>query len=264
MALNLDLSGSDAKIARAFEHFKALKLESEEVSFERRPLHDSELTITRTAVLTSIILCSTDFLEPRFGVILGDLVHNLRSALDYIISALAIASEIEVDRNHQFPIPRLTQGDYPGNAQRALDGIVHGRAEVERFQPFHRIPAHHDPLFVINYFSNSDKHRIISEYFPVLGSVDGGIRPDKGIISKEAFAPPQQWRANRKFEIARVTYEQPWPDPRKVAFKGTVSLAIFFGAPKFGKHTTGFGVPLDFFKPACEHVAMIVDTFKAL
>ena len=42
--------------------------------------------------------------EPRFGIIVGDIMHNLRSALDYIVTALVNQSRTRLTTSHQFPI----------------------------------------------------------------------------------------------------------------------------------------------------------------
>jgi hypothetical protein len=69
-------------------------------------------------------------------------------------------------------------------------------------------------------------------------------------------------RSDDQIEIARVTFKRPWP--KQVAFKGKVSVAIHFGAPAFGKHAKGFGVPVGFFKHASDYVGMVVDGFEKL
>jgi hypothetical protein len=143
-----------------------------------------------------------------------------------------------------------------------LAGITQGLSEIESLQPFKRTPPQHDPLFILSFFSNADKHRVISEYYPILGPMEGGIAPKDGMVRQQAFAPPQQWRPNHEMIIARVWYAS--PGPAEVRFEGKLSVQIHFAAPAFGKHSKGFAVATSTFKEVSDHVAMIVDKFKAL
>lgn len=260
MGLGLDLSNSEAKIARANEHLEALNHEVDAVLEQRKP-YTARLDFDKNTCCYSLTLCSQYFAEPRLGIILGDFVHNLRSALDYIIVALVGSnSSATLSDGNQFPIFD-DACNYATGSGRMLKGVLHGRTEIVGLQPFNRTPPQHDPLFLLNFFSNTDKHRIVSEYYPVLGPLSGGIAPKEGMVRQEVFEPPQMWRANHEMIIAKVWYVAPAP---QVHFKGELSVQIHFAAPAFGKHAKGFAVSLSTFKDMSEHVAMIVDAFKAL
>jgi hypothetical protein len=105
--------------------------------------------------------------EPKLSVIAGDYIHNLRSALDYVVTALAYASNAKLRESHQFPIftsrsaYTVTVGT-PAKAKRGgpLHGVIHGLDLVAEVQPYHQQPdAQLHPLALINRFSNTDKHR---------------------------------------------------------------------------------------------------------
>jgi hypothetical protein len=261
LPLGLDLSGSVAKIARANEHLKALNSEIDAVLDERKP-YIARFDFDKNCCSYALVLCSQYFAEPHLGIILGDFVHNLRSALDYIITALVSANPGALLRaSNKFPICD-EPGDYKAKAPRMLAGITHGLNEIRALQPFNRTPPQYDPLFLVNFFSNADKHRVISEYYPVLGPMDGGIAPKDGMIKQQVFAPPQQWRPNHEMVIARVYYTP--PGPREVRFEGKLSVQIHFAAPAFGKHSKGFAIATSTLKEMSDHVTMIVETFKAL
>jgi len=259
MALGLDLSGSTAKVARAKEHFESLQGELSEIQSQRNP-YEAILDRKGKSSTYSLVLHAGNFNEPRLGIILGDLVHNLRSALDYIVIALAEKSGISVTKDHQFPICD-DERDYKGLITRMLAGITYGLDEIANVQPFKRTPPQHDALFAINYFSNSDKHRIISEYVPIIGPITGHLSPKNLIVKSKWFPPPLYLRSNQDFEIAQVTLRL---GRGEITFKGNISVAVHFGAPPFGKRIKGLGAPHGFFKHCCDHVAMIVDLFKAL
>lgn len=258
MSLGLDLSNSEAKIARANEHLKALQAEVEEINRKRNP-YAIRLDRHGKSSSYSLVLYRAEFHEPRLGIILGDAVHNLRCALDYVVVALAEKGGAALTSSHQFPISD-DSGDYVTKARRMLNGISFGRREIERLQPYHEATPSHNPLFVINYFSNADKHRIISNYVPVLEKLSPGAMTPAPASVKQ-FKPSNYLRQNQEFEIARVTFAVV---PREIHFKGQITVSIYFGTPAFGKRQKGLGVPVGFFKNASDHVAMIVDGFRAL
>src|SRR5437899_1751727 len=157
MSLGLDLSPSIAKLARARIHLDALKREIPVVISQRPPYSLRFSEVDPESGWTSIFLTPGDFTEFGLGVLVGDLVYNLRCALDYIISALVEASGGTVGVKHQFPIytsaalyaEQVVSGSTT-NAKGPLAGIVHGLVEIERLQPYKRKPdPEADPLFHI-------------------------------------------------------------------------------------------------------------------
>jgi hypothetical protein len=263
MSLGLDLSNSEAKIARANEHLASLYAEVASILKERPP-YTTIPVLNQESSCYVIMLRSSDFKETRLGVILGDFIHNLRSALDYITTALVKASPgVELSRKHQFPI-FATEQSYTETGLRMLTGIIHGRDLVESLQPFQRKPNPTlDPLFCINHFSNSDKHRVISDYWPVLGPISGSkISPKEGITGWQQFPPPMQWFPNDERGVFLVSYTP--PAPLQVNFYCEISVDIRFGAARLGKGQKQLAFPLFSFDEASHHVAMIVNTFKLL
>jgi hypothetical protein len=150
-------------------------------------------------------LCSQYFEEPRLGIILGDFMHNLRSALDYIVAALVRENPGALIRRQQFPIFD-DHANYANGAPGMLSGVIHGRDIIESLQPFKRTPPHDDPLFILNHFSNADKHRLISGYYPLLEQLRGGLTPADGMVKNEVYSSPQSWRPNWEMVSARAWY----------------------------------------------------------
>ena len=98
------------------------------------------------------------------SLILGDALHNLRSALDYLAWQLVLANGRTPTEHTQFPIydNRLTKKGKPRSVD--VDGGIDGQALtlIERLQPYHRVndPARH-PLSILRHLSNVDKHRTL-------------------------------------------------------------------------------------------------------
>jgi len=100
-----------------------------------------------------------------WGVRIGDVVHNLRSALDHLVWQLSSSPKAGIGGN-QFPIFR----DKPtqGFDARTKDGMLYGvpddeRAKIEGLQPYVRDPGTEDrnALVILNNLSNVDKHQIV-------------------------------------------------------------------------------------------------------
>jgi hypothetical protein len=124
-------------------------------------------------------------LPPQLLLLVGDVVHNLRSALDHLALELAIANfrpdpvPGDIERDSEFPIfPYMTEaGEFgeerffrtkrnspepaPGSGLSKLRGIDPDALRIiEGIQPYHRrIAFWEDPLWVIHELDRIDKHR---------------------------------------------------------------------------------------------------------
>lgn len=104
-------------------------------------------------------------LPTDWSLAVGDIVHNLRSALDALIYSLAVKHLGRAPTGReviqiQFPVVDERK-DWPGECGRRL-AHVHAdvRAAVERLQPYHRKNRRFKhPLAVLRDLSNVDKHR---------------------------------------------------------------------------------------------------------
>ena len=115
-------------------------------------------------------------LPPRYlGLILGELVHNLRSSLDQLAWQLAIShvgearlNEPEVGRMINFPITSSLE-NFRGH--RAIPFFDPATLELmDKHQPYRNAETHLvNPLAIIHAWSNEDKHRTLT---PALGRVD--------------------------------------------------------------------------------------------
>src|SRR6266704_671375 len=96
---------------------------------------------------------------PRVGVLCGDVVHSLRSALDHLANTLVVANggtPMEGPGGTQFPI--IVGG---GATVKAAPGPAISDAAqriLEEVQP----QSATDPLAILQHLSNIDKHRILN------------------------------------------------------------------------------------------------------
>ncbi len=118
-------------------------------------------------------------IDPDWTLVLGDAVHNLRAALDYLISALVTSTGGEVTRRNEFPIFGIStrrespsywgkindrwEADARGEIKRKLAGAPPGTKErLKPLQPFYGTPRtdpFRHPLHQLQDLSNRDKHR---------------------------------------------------------------------------------------------------------
>lgn len=112
----------------------------------------------------------------RLSVLLGEIVHNLRSALDHLACELVEAHGSRPLRKAAWPIS-LTENDWlkriewPRNATgKRIPGPLHGLsrtsdawAYVKRAQPYQRgkAGARREPLAELNRLSRIDKHSVV-------------------------------------------------------------------------------------------------------
>ena len=97
----------------------------------------------------------------RWGIVLGDICHNMRSALDHLVAALVPAGQVQ--RHHQFPIlPTASHWSNEMQKQKSMLQYVDPAHVmiIESAQPY--MPNTGLPrLSLLQRFSNNDKHRLI-------------------------------------------------------------------------------------------------------
>jgi hypothetical protein len=168
----VDLSDVYLKLERAEHHIDALRVGVEAFQTrnpppfgfraEQTPLGDDGVQYDLFAVVRE---------EPprKFGLIVGDAVHNIRAALDYLVYALA-PPDVRRKRETKFPI-YLEQRDFDDRSPSMLEGLMPAERElIERVQPFiaAEVPRE-DPLAVLNRLANRDKHHLL---VTMIASVD--------------------------------------------------------------------------------------------
>ena len=164
------LQGVWKKLDRAEEQIKLLEGELR-TYVEARPYRLTEEVEAQPD--NTLLIRYQDVKEPdlRFGVILGEIVHDLRSALDHLIHALVLRGRRRPYPGNQFPIYDRQFPD-PRNPSRPnwvegstadLQGVhKRYRAIIQEVQPYHRRHrAKFHPLYVLNQLWNTDKHNIV-------------------------------------------------------------------------------------------------------
>lgn len=201
----IDLSGVRTKIERAWEHRYALEAEVEpvvageahQIQMSAKLDPDSGYHVFRVSVMP-------DEWQRHVAVVLGDIVHNLRSALDQLAYQLVLnhyrrPPTEKLRRLVQFPIemnPNSVTSSYTYSKVSPAD-----QADIEWAQPysapnrpttFPYVPALH-ALAVLKRLSNRDKHRMLNPILVSTGFVTfkgGDLDGMRWSVVSFRYSPP--------------------------------------------------------------------------
>jgi hypothetical protein len=212
------------KIRRAKEHFDAL--ESELTAWNNRSPYSVRREHNADGSRHSLIIvgdCKEEI--QRWSLICGDCVHNLRSALDHLVYALAIQHSGQNpppnERSLQFPICGS-----PSHFSTKSNWIAplsdSGKRFIESVQPYNRRDQlNPSTLGVIADFDNSDKHRLLNVTLAVAGSAEIKFTPIEGVEIETHLRPIIKDGA----EIAYLTVDPPKLD-LDYKFVGLIDVAV--------------------------------------
>jgi hypothetical protein len=107
-----------------------------------------------------------EFSAVQLGLMIGDCLHNLRSALDHLALELAVAYTVPL------PAPAFETSEFPifwkrpmnTGEEKAKIGFIHPNAIklIKSIQPYHRGTDYKkDPLWILNELERIDKHRTL-------------------------------------------------------------------------------------------------------
>lgn len=211
------------KLIRAEEHLQAFKTEIA-LFQETGPFRIEEDRETDPdAVL--VTFRGRNFPNARWSVVLGDFIHNLRSALDLLASELVSAAGNEpvhdVYPKTHFPI--LTKRPDAKNGLVGQANIPGGirdesRSLLDSVQPYQRSkPALH-PLAILQELSNKDKHQQLNVVLSFIPFVKSGVHGLEGLVTPPTIHP-QPILVDRTI---RIPYEGPLTRDRKLRLEWEV------------------------------------------
>lgn len=161
------LDGAHGKLERAHENILNLEREItvflQDGPYQVIPYDDPKIVQEAAKFHANRIIPS------RFAILIGEIIHHLRSCLDHIAWQLSSAEEREAHPGAiEFPIFSSKPSDKSAinGYERKIKGVsAHGRKIIEQLQPYHRDPAFlltgpvNDPLWIIHDMDIIDKHR---------------------------------------------------------------------------------------------------------
>jgi hypothetical protein len=168
--MGLDLASILAKLGRADEHTQAIKSEI------RRWRDSNPYLITRehnTDFTRHSLVAHVGIHPPlvRWSLMVGDVIHNLRSALDHLVYAIAVMESKGViplpgESNIMFPI-RNSDTDFRSVEKKRLMSLrTESRTAIEACQPYNRKHSDLPPLLsVLEELEIADKHKLLQIAF---------------------------------------------------------------------------------------------------
>jgi hypothetical protein len=151
------LDGAYIRLNRAEEHLTELKSIGTEV------VNGEMESVRRTLQMNTQIQPSVGFrfwqplnaIPPRFAVLIGEVIQNLRTGLDYLVYELAILDSGTKQTRTQFPMEDTQEG-FRGRRNSFLKGINDAHvAAIESLQPYNGV----NWSKWLRVISNPDKHR---------------------------------------------------------------------------------------------------------
>ncbi len=192
-------------------------------------------------------------------------MHNLRSALDYIVTALLDKNAAPVTTRHEFPIfaSESLYRKKVGTATTAinggcLQGITDGSALIDQCQPFHRKPdPRADPLWFIHRFNNADKHRLPA-FLLTLPTGELRYRFKGVLVEKIELSEIPNFKPDQEYEIAQLRFDP--PVVYDLGIEAPLTIHAGFVTPAIGAEPVQ-SVSLSLLRRTCTHVSTLVELF---
>lgn len=157
------LFGARLKLNRAAQQTEALMADMK--AFMQTDFYERHHEFHEdTQALVEVIRYKTP-LPPEWSVLIGELLHNLRAVLDYLVYELVTldTGREPSSTKIQFPIFESAEGFDSRRGQQMLDGLrPETREFIRSLQPFATGEGKESPLWHLSKLSNRDKHRAIS------------------------------------------------------------------------------------------------------
>lgn len=264
----IDLTGCRLKIERAEEHFHAF--DAEWLAFFQP---DTKPKIIDHAFdgTWHVVFARPPFerpMPPRLSLICGDIIHNLRCALDHLVWQLVLAGGNKPGRWNSFPIytdakdfNRDVRSRKKSRGRGPLEGIdPRGQAwaRIEQAQPYYSRNPIADPLAMLNMLDVTDKHRtlfahlLIPEESTIWNCV--GWNPAAELLEYRVVGEPLS--LERDTEILRLRFSETGANPQ-VRVQGNMAFEPTFG-------NVALQVPLNNIATMPAYVRNLIEGFLTL
>jgi hypothetical protein len=205
--------------------------------------------------------------DPDWPLIVGDIVHNLRSALDHLVCQLAILNGNDVsccDKTY-FPIC-ICKPDF-AKAKRMVEPLISPEAftSLEELQPYNAANiAGKEPtssnLWIISKLDIVDKHRMLVVVGKFFRTIDLCYTFNDGDPVKvdvdDTWRPLEDGTKIASIDLAKLS---PGPED-KMRVQGGTEVQVFISETGCGCDGLEVGVAL---LPCIRYVTQIVDLFEA-
>lgn len=224
MSSVIDLSGARTKLDRAQQQLLALG-ETLAAFAEDEPYQLVERVdpgVTEDLRDYRYIVTDLKPTRPEFAAHIGEILHNFRSMLDYLVYASATRHSFST----QFPIFHRAS-DWPAKSGPMMRNVPPQYARiVEQAQPYHLPDPSEHTLSKLNYLSNTDKHRLLNTTATALSDAAPTFLPEQDVAAIHDVVM-NVGVLEEGGELVRLVIEPSGPDP-VVTMAGVFRLAIAF------------------------------------
>lgn len=243
------LDGPRLKVARAREHLDALDREVRAFSDSKPYELISEVDPETGDYVYRLHLNWPGARPPdHLSLIAGDIVHNLRTSLDYVVWQLA---ELGRGANFTIQFPLIENPDqqkYREMETNLLDPILaRHRALIKGLQPYHvhlaieagaAIPSPNQALLLVGRLDNWDKHRLL---LPTHSLVAFKPPTFRNLRTAQVHSRAQWFGMKEGTELFRITDIEAQDPNAKVEVESRLPYSINFGDPTVPPETVPKG-----------------------
>ena len=206
------LYGVMAKRDRANDHLERIERHIQ-TFFDSNPYPFATERHPEHGLYQARLIHPKDFPATELSLMIGDCVHNMRSALDYIAWELA-GGNIN-DMQTMFPIFD-TKAGFDRRGRKRIEAITNEdvRTKIERFQPYNS-PGPFPTIAAIQKVDAADKHKLLTVTVALLqeSGIDGRIPPQaKATTYKGHFVNVPGIRLVHDAIIATYSIAPPCPE----------------------------------------------------
>jgi len=224
MSAVIDLSGARVKLDRAQEQLLELGDTLAEFAANEPYQLSERVEPGATEDLHDYRYVVTDLrpTRPEFAAHIGEILHNFRSMLDYLVYAAATRHSFST----QFPIFHRA-ADWPAKSEPMMRAVPRRYSRiVEQAQPYHLPDPSEHTLSKLNYLSNTDKHRLLNTTATALADAAPTFLPERDVAAIHDVIM-NTGTLEEGGELVRLLIEPSGPDP-VVSMAGMFRLSITF------------------------------------
>jgi hypothetical protein len=181
-------------------------------------------------------------IDPALPLMIGDCLHNLRSALDHLVYRLALNNGASIDSAGKtfFPV-YLTKAKFDDRVKKLVKPFISSAAltEIEKCQPYsaYDVPEEAD-VWILNRLDIFDKHRLLVVAGQKCAPTEFTLTVVATGERRHEIIPEPQWKpVEDGAEIIRFRFVDP-PGKMRVQIKLVTSIQFI----KTGMAADGVGV----------------------
>jgi hypothetical protein len=179
--------GPRTKLERAKEHTRELKAEID-AFINRKPYYTRTERDPDTGKETDYLIIEGE-LPPRWGAVIGDAIHNLRSSLDLLACQLVLVNGRTSLEGVYFPICKTVNGFEQSLSRLKAKGV--GDKAISLLRRINPYKGGNDKLWRLHRLNIDDKHRLLipmasaSDWITMIGT---HTDPETGETRRDVIA----------------------------------------------------------------------------